>query len=394
MNINAKLKDKKNLLSLITLITLFFSACDGDNPVEVRNKAIKNLYDQGKIRIAVANNMTTRKSDQWNGLLLAKKKLEENGSFDKEIELVRYDDKGTVVDGTQVAYEISRDKSISIVIGHGYSDISLSTSLIYQYYGILMFNVGSTLPKLTERNNPILFRNIPNDNVFGARIAHICEEYNFNRVLVYYLNMASATSLANRFELNVADKNRNITIVSRESYDSSTSEADINRQIKRWKKNYVFDAIFLAGVNPQVGKIVRLIRNNDLTCPILGADYFDVDAFTSTLTEKDDGKIFTVSNFDDSSTYPPFLEFHNSFVGEYNEEPDLEALQAYDALIVIAKAISQAGSAEPDKIAEVLKREVWKEAAGPYMFNDHGDVSNRHLVTKIFKDGGFVIVDR
>lgn len=380
---------KLNILLLGILVGFAFVSCNDDDPIKIRRAAVRKLYSQNNtVKIAVANSYEKYVSSEWNGLNLAAKIIEEENLLGKHLELIKYDDGGDSIQGSNTAYKIAADTEISAVIGHGYSDISIPAATIYQYYGILMFNTSSTAPKLTMNNNPYVVRNISNDNMFGKKAAELCAKKGFSRVLIYYLNMASANSLANSFEFNSMGKN--ITVVSRESYELTTLEEDLGSIFDKWKNNFIFDAILLAGTNPSIGTVVKEIRNNGITCPIIGADSFDDEVFVRNLPESEKGNIFAVSNFCSNNKSENYKLFRDRYVSEFNSEPDYEALHSYDALMVLAKAIKEADSSFAEDFVKVLKGKQWTEAAGPYSFNEDGDVNGLKLYEKVFNGTEFV----
>lgn len=390
MNKNKNMKSRLNkyvFFLFVMLLSGFLSACKSDDPIKVRNQAIQKLYKNGAVKIAVANSFEYNKSKMWEGVLLAQEKINSENFLPVKIELVKYDDGGDSVKGITTAYNISSDSEISAVIGHGYSDISLPCSLIYQYYGILTFNFISTVHNLTERNNPLIVSNMPDDSDFGNEISKICEKNGYKNVIIYYLENTSGTSLSNSFEMNC--NKRGISVVSRDSYDITTATVEFERMAKRWKNNFIFDAIFIAGRMPCIQQIIEVLRSNEIDCPIVGSDPFDDPLLTENLSSSENGRIFAVSNFDEESENPKFQEFYTSFVRKYSDEPDQEALQAYDALMVLAGAIKAAGSALPVEIANTLHQKSWNEASGPYSFTESGAVQNRKLTQKVFKDGKF-----
>lgn len=57
---------------------------------------------------------------------------------------------------------------------------------------------------------------------FSVLAAELCADQGFSRIIIYYLNKASSNSLANSFELNAMGKK--ISIVSRDSYELTTPE--------------------------------------------------------------------------------------------------------------------------------------------------------------------------
>lgn len=381
---------KKNnfLIFILFSLCLIFSSCKDDDPVKSRQKAIKHLYKNGSIKIAVANSFEHNQSKMWEGVLLAQEKINNEGLLPVHLEIVKFNDGGNTISGMTTAYEIASDPEICAVIGHGYSNISLPCSLIYQYYGILTFNFISTIHVLTERNNPLIFSNIPNDNNFGEEIAKLCDNKGYKNVIIYYLENTSGTSLSNAFEINCSK--RGITVMSRDSYDITTSHQEFERMAKRWKNNFMFDAIFLAGRMPSIQEIIFILRQNGINCPIVGSDPFDDPLLTKNLSKEENGRIFAVSNYDVESEHPRFKEFFSSFKEKFNTEPDQEALQAYDALMVLTTAITKAQCAIPTDVATVLRRTIWNEAAGSYTFTANGAVQDRELTPKVFKDGKFV----
>lgn len=376
------------LYILFSFSSAFLSSCKNDDPIKARQSAVDKLYKNGTVKIAIANSFESNQSKMWEGAILAQEMINGSGFLPVRLELVKFDDGGTSISGMTTAYQIASDEEICAVVGHGYSDISLPCSLIYQYYGILTFNFISTIHALTERNNPLIFSNMPNDSNFGEEIAILCDKQGLKNVIIYYLENTSGTSLSNAFEINCSK--HGISVMSRDSYDITTSRQEFERIVRRWKNNFMFDSIFLAGRMPLIQEIISVIRENGVKCPIVGSDPFDDPLLTTSLDSSENGKIFAVSNYDVESEHPRFREFYSLFKEKFNEEPDQETLQAYDALMVLAKAIGKATSANPNEIANILRQYVWNEAAGSYTFTQAGAVQNRELTPKVFKDGKFV----
>ena len=384
------MKKNKIISTFFLMISsvLLFLSCENDDPVKSRQNAIRKLYNRGSAKIAVANSFEKNQTNMWNGVILAQEKIKAENLCPVDLEFLKYDDGGTPVSGAKTAYEITKDEEICAVVGHGYSDVTLPCSLIYQYYGVMAFNFISTLHSLNERGNPLFFSNMPDDEIFARELARLCERNKYENVLIYYLENKSGISLSNNFEIQC--NRRSISVASRDSFDLSTNEVGFNRVAKRWKNNYIFDAIFVVGRMPAISQIIDVIRENKIECPIIGADPFDDPLLESYLPETENGRIFAVSNFDKDSENEKFREFYESYKKRFEEEPDQEALQAYDAVIVLAKAIAFANSAVPsDIVAEIRKRE-WDEGAGPYSSNEQGEMDKQQLVRKVFQDGKFV----
>ena len=224
-----------NIILLAALFALTLISCSSDDPIKNRNSAIKKLYSEGVVKIAAANSFSINTAQMWEGLELARDKIERENLCPAKIELQKIDDGGDPISGINKAHEIASQNGVSVVIGHAFSDITLPCSLIYQYYGILTMNFISTADNLTARNNPILFSNIPNDEEFGRNLANVFAAKGFKNIIIYYMDNNPGVSMSNSLELYC--NKQGINIVNRESFDMSIQSVEIDRTIKRWKNN-------------------------------------------------------------------------------------------------------------------------------------------------------------
>lgn len=380
---NMKLSKLFLLSAVITAMIL--ASCSSDDPIKERNKAIEKLYKKNTVKVALVTSYGEETSQEILGVQLALKKIRQENICSKNIELVTFEDNAKPAKAMNIAYQIAADKGISTVIGHDYSDISIPCSVIYQYYGILMLNPDATAPTLTNNKNDLIFRNIPTDTDSGTKVAELCQQNNFNNILIYNANSAYGNSLANAFEF-VAGK-ADINVVNRDSFERKSPESTFNQKIRSWTNNYIFDAIFLAATEPDISVIINCIRNNGITVPVIGADSFENPKFLQNLSTNENNRLFAVSNFNINSENPEFRSFRKEFKEEYQSEPDLNACQGYDFMMVYAKALQKANSAIPEKVAQVMMSQSWNEAAGPYTFTENGDINGKKIFIKKFKDG-------
>ena len=378
----------KIFAGLILACMTMFVSCGNDDPVRAREAAVKHLFKKHKVKVAVARGFEENQTEMWNGANLAKEQLNADESIPFEIELVQYDDGGSVLSATRKAYEIVSDNEICAVIGHAYSDITLECSIIYQYYGMLLFNCLSTAHKLTERKNPLVVSNVPDDNLYGDAVAQICVQNGYERILVYYVRSSWGSALTSDVEVNCVKNG--IVVVATESFEPHSEESEHKRIINRWRNNFTFDAVFLAGRMPDLAVTVKAIRSEGVDCPIIGTDTFDEITFAETLAPRESERIFAVSNNNHENQHPQYQSFINDFVNRYETTPDQEALQAYDALVVLAKAITEAKSAIPAKVVGKIKNQEWNEAAGPYFIDENGKNQKKALTKKVFRKGAFV----
>lgn len=151
---------------------------------------------------------------------------------------------------------------------------------------------------------------------------------------------------------------------------------------QKWLENYVFDAVLVAVDMPEIADVISTFRAAGIKTPILSADALDTPLFFDSADNAQESNAYVASNFDDESTYPPYLSLAADYRAHSGKDPDWGARQGYDAVKVLAKAIEKAGSVRAYDIAAALRSGTWEEAAGPYTFDESGNIVGRRSVIK------------
>ena len=380
---------KRLLFALILILALLASCVRSDNNDYKRNKATERLLKkEHRIKIAAAGPWESRYNLLKEGLDLALDEVNAAGGvLGAQVELIPFDDQNMLFTGGLAAYEVVSDPQICAVIGHSSSSISISNSLIYHFYGLLMFSPYSTNPVLTKQGLPYVFRNIPDDEATARKAAQFSEKMGWHRILVYYLNSAYGTGLANAFEIQSGN------VLDRVSYENSYTKAQHTAVAQNWLDNYKFDAVFVAGLWPNTAGVVAAFRESGINVPIIDGGEFDDPAFFQTPGTRNEENLYTVTPYDENSDKPAFKAFKSAFIAKYGKEPDIAALHGYDALKVLVKAIGNAKSVRASDIAKALRAERWNEGAGPYRFDDTGNIINYTLYVKKPHNKVFEVVE-
>lgn len=330
-------------------------------------------------------------SQVLDGIQLACDSLNSKGGvLGRTIELVPRDDKQSVIQGRQVAQGFSDNPDIIAVIGHPTSAVSIPASIIYQYYGILMLSPMATSPKLTEQGRNRVFRNIPNDNQIGRHMAEYAHKRGFSRIAIYYLQDDFGRGLSAAFEKRAEELG--LTIQDRLFYDNTYRPRDFRRALTRWERYYQIDAIFLAGLLPQAAQFVVQARAAGFRVPILAGETLDRSEYLRLAGAAAENTI-VASIFSPNEPRPAVEAFRSKFTLRYSKPPGPGAAQGYDALRLLAHAISVAKSCEPDKIAAALRQvKGWPGVTGPHTFNQDGDVVDKPILIKVVQGGSFRLV--
>ncbi len=346
---------------------------------------------KGPIVIGVAGGWSSSYLSLLNGINLALEEINsKGGALGRPLEIVLRDDEMTVATGMQIAQEFADNLDMVAVIGHPNSKVSLSTAVIYEYYGLLMLSPLASSPALTRQGRRLVFRNIPTDEADGVILAEYAAKQGYKRVAIYYQQDSYSRGLANIFERRCYELG--LSIVDRLPYEFTYKTSDFSTDFELWKRQFDFDAILLAGLLPQAGEIIPLIRRSGITAPILSGGSLDNERLIQQAGDAAEGLV-VVSTFDPTAQGEKVAAFVKAYEKRFGSLPNRNAAQGYDALNLLAHVIKEGGSTAPEKMAAILRKtRDWQGVTGAHTFDDNGDVQGKPMVVKIVRGGVFQVI--
>lgn len=375
------------ILGFCITLTTFVSCMGNNDSNSARYKKLNRLLNKDKIvKFAVAGS-DWADSDYLDGIYLAQEQINENGGIlGAKLEVDLFDDKRNPEDAMKVAYEIVDKKEHAVVVGHVYSEISIVVSKIYGFFDTLMFTPLCTSCDLSSSFIDNVYRNVPTDDDFSKGAAKFFGLQGWKNVVIYEVSNEYGRGAANAFELECNEYD--IVIQARESFDVNQRNLFFEKTAKGWIQNYNFDAVFIVGDSSQLTKVIPLLRKSGVNQPIVSIDAFDNPIFFENKDNLDENECYVISSFNEESTNKAFIAFKDAYIKKYDREPDSESLHGYDAVKVLAKAITDADSLVYEDIVKALHSSTWDEGAGPYSFNQSGDIEGLFVVKKS-QDGQF-----
>ncbi|MBU1055149.1 MAG: ABC transporter substrate-binding protein [Proteobacteria bacterium] len=380
---------KIKLIGSAILFLVMMACTQADNLAEERaRRADKST---GDIIIGAAAPWSELQDGLWDGIEFAVKEINSSGGvLGRKIQVIKKDDKAAVSAGQIVAQQFAENKDIIAVIGHYNSYVSIPASVIYEYYGLIMLSPSSTSPKLTQQGFKLVFRNIPSDAVFGSELADFCAKRGYKNMMIYHSNNEYGQGLANAFEMQA--EQTGIAILDRIDYDSLSGSRTFRKDLLYWKENFHFDAIFLAGVTPQVALFLIEARKLGIMVPIIGSDGLDTPELVDIAGESAENT-FVGSVFHTEIPIEKARNFIRKFSEIYKVNPDSSAAQGYDTVYLLAYAIEKANSTVPRKLADELHAlKKWEGVTGSHTFAQNGDIVDMDISIKIVKNGRFEYV--
>lgn len=356
---------------------------------ERRNNLI-NLPKDEPIKIGVVWPFppTTIDDDFKEGIEFALSRLNKQKILGREIEIIFGNDEWDIKVAKNIADKFANDEDIVAVIAHDDVDIAISASITYEYSGVIMISPAVSSPDFTRSDFNYIFRNTPNDNIIGKKLANFAKVMNFKKIIILnsrdtyseYLSKAfTEQAIVNGLEIVYSKK------FNKDDIDFSNILTDISPQINHYID---YDAIFIAGVNDSVITFIKQARQYGIFAPFLTGDMLDSRTILEAGEEMDTTIVATIYN--QNLIYEKTQNFIDDFKKLYGHRPDTWGVQGYDAMMLLAEAIKRADSLDTEKISKQLKYMTnFDSIFGRYSLNTKGDTVDRDIYFKVVKDGKF-----
>ncbi|VEN75411.1 conserved hypothetical protein [Candidatus Desulfarcum epimagneticum] len=379
----------------LVLALFFFSfflswvSCDSYQALS-DERAEKARDPNGDIVIGVVDSSTSP-TLFVQGVRLAVHTLNDRGGIlGRPVKALFYDDENSLEKGREIARKLAQNSEVVAVVGHRSSDVAVPVSVTYEKTGLLFMSHGAAAPELTQYNGAFTFRNIPSDEAAGRELAAFAKRGGYEKIAIVFDRDSPANRLTEIFHKAADDVG--IDIVAEKSY--SSWETDFRAMIADIMKAHTFDCVFLGGIFPAAGLIIRQMREMGLDAPVLGSDSLDSSQLWETAGKAADGTIvFTV--FDPSLSETPTRNFVRAFKARYGIPPDTWAAQGYDAVQSVAAGIEKSGSAEPRVAANAIRFSGDRNGVvGPYHRDWDGGISGKTFFFKKVENGEFKFLER
>ncbi|MEZ5673227.1 MAG: ABC transporter substrate-binding protein [Thiotrichaceae bacterium] len=368
-----------------------------------KNYPVSDAKDS--IRIAFVGPLSGSLASEGNFLVKAVELYLDNinskgGVGGKQIVLDKYDDQNDSKIAPERAREIAQSNAVA-VIGHYYSGPSIAGGQVYKQYGIPAITPSATSVELTQANE-WYFRTVFNDELQGRFLANYLKKVlQKNSVVIMQHSGAYGKSLAKVFQSTAQDLGMTVKQYSFDAFGKDTpseklepSLNQIQAAVNEIKVQNPDTFIFLAMFAPEGVRVVRALKDSNLKNPVIVPAAFAsgfVDQFGGFAKEKmspgyyaDDIYISSQLIFDTANSQAQ--KFQEDYHKKYNENADVRAAFAYDAAMLLIKAIEEKNiqgklstlQEDRQKIRDYLSslqdiKDAVEGTTGFNYFDDHGN---------------------
>ncbi len=261
------------------------------------------------------------------------------GVLGKKIRLIVEDDQGKAEEAASVVTKLVTRDNVIAVFGENSSNQSLAAAPICQAAKVPMISPSSTNPNVTKKGDYI-FRVCFTDPYQGKALGTFVKNNlhaNTAAVLRDIKNDYSV-GLAQFFEETFVGLGGRI--VAEQSYSGGDNE--FRSQLTAIKSAKP-DVLFIPGFYTDVGQIAIQARDLGITVPMVGGDGWDSPTVIQIGGKAVDGSYFSDHYFF-GEPRPAVQKFVAEIRKRTGHDPEANAALGYDAVRILADAITRAGS--------------------------------------------------
>ncbi len=271
------------------------------------------------------------------------------GVLGRPLALASEDNQSKPGDSATVAKKlISREKVVAL-IGTGTSSNCLEIAPIAQAAKVPLVATTATAPEVTEKRSYI-FRSCFIDPFQDAVLAKFATQSLKVKRIAVLTSVSSSYSvgLSKVFRERLAALGGEVTLEQK----YSEGDKDFRAQLTAIK-NANPDAIAVTGFYTEAALICKQARDLGITLPVFGGDGWEAPELIELGGKAVEGTYYA-SHYSSGSTAPEVRTFVEKYRALHGETPDSMAPLAYDAVFIIAQAITRAGTTDGPALRDAL----------------------------------------
>lgn len=268
------------------------------------------------------------------------------------------------------ATKIINDKKIPIVLGHVCSSASLATATLYAKANILVITPTATNSKITQKNITTLFRMTGHDEHQSIAAANfITQKLRSKRVAVIHDHDLYSKDLADLVNEHLLKLGNNPILY--QAIPRGTQ--NFTKLVKKLKKLNA-DAVYFAGLYPEVSALAKTLYNLNLSIPLISADGITLHKFLAAVDSPDIASSILMTFATDPHG---LISSRNTITNMQQQKLETTgyALYTYAAVQVIAKAIENTNNTDGTKLAAWLHQHEVDTVLGKISWDSNGDIS-------------------
>ena len=320
-----------------------------------------------------------------NGFELARKQMNESGILgNTKITFIVEDDQS--VSAVEPVNKLIHQDGVPAIVGFAISTQLEQVIPIAQENSVIIVSSVSSAPGLSARGD-FIFRSGLNSGVLNpAAVEATHKKYDYKRAATIYHHRDTYSTRSDEAFRAALDES-GVQIVATEIYEGD--ETDFSAQLTRIMKLNP-DVLFISALGSHIPPILIQART------LMPGIHVIVPELTSIEVEAAgaaaEGAVTSIGWLS-TSDMPLSRAFVESYIRTYAEEPSAWAAQSHAAFHILAIAIANAQSINPNAIRDALAKTTDLDTVlGDFSFDPNGEAVYDAIVLTV-KDGAFAIFE-
>jgi branched-chain amino acid transport system substrate-binding protein len=312
------------------------------------------------------------------------------GILGRKVEVVFDDNASQSAQAVQVASKLINQDKVNVIIGSLTSSSSIAIAKLANEAKVPMVSPAATNPAVTVGEQGVydyVFRACFTDDFQGEGIVDFAVNGPLaaKTAVVFYNSESDYSEGIYNAVMRCAEQ-KGLKIAAADSY-LSKGEQDFRAKLSKFK-GMPFDVLIVPDTYNYVAQIASQARELGLTQPLLGGDGMDSPDLWKSAGKSIEGSYFTnhyASDDMDPAVQDYITKYKQHFAGAM---PDSFSILTYDAVKLVADAITRAGGTSPDALAKALaETKGFKGAAGIITINTEHNAVKKLVVLQITEGG-------
>jgi branched-chain amino acid transport system substrate-binding protein len=303
------------------------------------------------------------------GIRLAADQINEAGGIDgRPIELLVEDSECTPETAVGVLEGWIDAGDVPAVLGAICSSNVLAMAPVAEAGKVVVLSTGASNPAISYAGD-FIFRNWPSDRVQGHLTADYAIAQGLRKAAILYVDNAYGQGLEKVFTERFEEHGGTIALSPSESY--AEGDTDFSLQLEQILATDA-DVLYLPAYTKEYPAILAQARELGLEIPIIASETFDDPETIERSGEAAEGVVFPSPGAIDRSTHQG-RDFARAFEAAYGEPPGITSDTGYDALNLIAEALSHGARSGPEMRDFLSGLEGHQGVAGTLAFDANGE---------------------
>ncbi len=364
----------KKIIIWIVLIAIIVGAI-----VVIKNKPSVDVSTKEPIKIgadlALSGYGAAWAENDRDGATLAVEEINSNGGvLGRPLQLEIQDNSSTATGAVGAANKLVVQEGVKFILT-GWAEHTVPILPLLSQNKALGLGVSTGDSSVAE-NNEWFYNVWPRDGFLSQASADYIHGKGFKRVGIFNTIGSWENSVVPIFKNQLVAYH--VSVIDQESVDPSAT--DFKTQILKLK-GAMPDVVYIQSLEPSAGNFIRQAHQLGLNVPFIYATSIDpsiIAAAGNTMTLE--GLVFPIFK-------TPSDTFIQAFKAKFKREPGVSADTAYDAIYVLARAIKNAGTDDPEKVkAELAKIKDFPGASGPISFDETRNRGAADVIMMVYKN--------